>query len=129
MFVKKWLTASTVLFAAIVLMTTVSFTDVSAQSAAGPLTMKKMRALEVELNDDYFNPDIITIPQGQPTTLVLRNKGREEHTFTVKKLGIDVEIQPGQTKTITVPSEEPGTYELICRYHSGQGMVGKVIVE
>lgn len=127
--VKKWITLSTVLIVSIVIMAVISFNNVSAQSAAGSQTMKKMRALEVELNDDYFNPNIITLPHGQSSTLVLRNKGQQEHTFTVNKLSIDVEVQPGKTKTITVQPKNQGTYELICRYHSGEGMVGKVIVE
>jgi plastocyanin len=54
---------------------------------------------------------------------------RKEHTFTVEKLAIDVEVEPGKEKTITVAPKQPGTYDLICRYHSQQGMVGKVIVK
>ena len=83
----------------------------------------------VELNDDYFNPDEITIPVVETTKLILKNKGEKEHTFTVKKLGIDVEVQPGKEKTITLKPKEPGTYELLCRYHANEGMVGKVIVK
>jgi plastocyanin len=47
----------------------------------------------------------------------------------VEKLGIDAEVQPGKEKNITVKPKQPGTYELICRYHFQEGMVGKVIVK
>ena len=86
-------------------------------------------AIEVELNDDYFNPKDITISNGKTTTLILRNKGSKKHTFTVEKLGIDTEVRSGTEKTITVKPIETGTYNLICRYHFQEGMVGKVIVK
>lgn len=85
--------------------------------------------IEVELNDDYFNPNVITIPLKGSTTLLLKNKGKNEHTFTVKKLGIDVVVESGKEKNITVKPKNTGTYELICRYHLLKGMEGKVIVK
>ncbi|MGE6537043.1 cupredoxin domain-containing protein [Bacillus luti] len=87
------------------------------------------QVIEVELNDDYFHPNVITIPIEESTTLLLKNKGKNEHTFTVKKLGIDVVVEPGKEKNITVKPKNTGTYELICRYHLLKGMEGKVIVK
>ena len=57
-------------------------------------------AIEVELNDDYFNPKDITIPNGKTTTLILKNKGSKKHTFTVEKLGIDTEVRSEQKKPL-----------------------------
>ncbi|KXY36580.1 cupredoxin domain-containing protein [Bacillus sp. FSL K6-0067] len=85
--------------------------------------------IEVELNDDYFKPNVITIPIEESTTLLLKNKGKSEHTFTVKKLGIDVVVASGKEESITVKPTSTGTYELICRYHLLKGMDGKVIVK
>ncbi|KAB2443525.1 cupredoxin domain-containing protein [Bacillus luti] len=87
------------------------------------------KVIEVELNDDYFQPNVITIPIDESTTLLLKNKGKNEHTFTVKKLGVDVVVEPGKEKNITVKPKNTGTYELICRYHLLKGMEGKVIVK
>lgn len=87
------------------------------------------KVIEVELNDDYFKPNVITIPIDESTTLLLENKGKNEHTFTVKKLGVDVVVEPGKEKNITVKPKITGTYELICRYHLLKGMEGKVIVK
>lgn len=102
---------------------------VFAESVDATQPLETVNAIEIELNDDYFNPRDITIPNGKTTTLILRNKGKKKHTFTVKDLGIDVEVQRGKEKTITVKPEKSGTYELICRYHFQEGMVGKVIVQ
>jgi plastocyanin len=114
---------------AMVMVTTIGSLGVFAESGVVNQPMETEKAIEVELNDDYFNPKDITIPNGTTTTLILKNKGVKEHTFTVEKLGVDAEVQPGKEKIITVNPKQPGTYELICRYHFQEGMVGKVIVK
>ncbi|MBT2728895.1 cupredoxin domain-containing protein [Bacillus sp. ISL-75] len=104
--------------------TTLGSLGVFAESGVVTQPMETVKSIEVVLNDDYFNPKGITIPNGTTTTLILKNKGKKEHTFTVEKLGIDAEVQPGKEKNITVKPKQPGTYELICRYHFQEGMVG-----
>ncbi|MEI2471433.1 cupredoxin domain-containing protein [Peribacillus frigoritolerans] len=127
MSVKKWVTGLVVILATVVVVTSLGSFGVSAESRV--VAQPAVKSIEVELNDDFFNPEAITIPNGTATTLILKNKGKKEHTFTVEKLGIDAEVQAGKEKTITVQPKQPGTYELICRYHFQEGMVGKVIVE
>jgi len=129
MFVKKWLTGLVVLLAMIVVWTTQGPLGVFAESSVKTQPTETVKVIEVKLNDDYFTPEVITFLNGKTTQLKLKNEGKKEHTFTVKKLGIDAEVKPGQEKTITVTPKNPGTYELICRYHFNEGMVGKVIVK
>ncbi|MBY0148749.1 cupredoxin domain-containing protein [Neobacillus niacini] len=124
MSMKKWSKGLVILLALILVMTTTGSLGVF---AAQP--METVNTLKVELNDDFFNPKVISIPNEKTTTLILKNVGQREHTFTVKELGIDAEVQPGQEKTITVTPKKPGTYELICQYHFREGMVGQVIVK
>jgi plastocyanin len=124
MSVKNWLMGLVVLFTMVISVMTSGSLGVLAESDA-----VRQKAMEVQLNDDFFNPETITIPSGKTTTLILKNEGQKEHTFTVEKLGIDAEVQPGKEKNITVKPQNPGTYELICRYHFNSGMVGKVIVK
>ncbi|MEH7178320.1 cupredoxin domain-containing protein [Neobacillus vireti] len=129
MFVKKWLTGLVVLLAMIVVVTTTGSLGVFAETRVATQPMETVKAIEVVMNDNSFKPNVITIPNGRTTTLVLKNTDTKEHTFTVKELRIDTEVQPGKEKTITVISKNLGTYELICRYHVNEGMVGKVIVK
>ncbi|MED4114258.1 cupredoxin domain-containing protein [Priestia megaterium] len=124
MSVRNWLMGLVVLFTMVISVMTSGLLGVLAESDA-----VRQKTMEVQLNDDFFNPETITIPSGKTTTLILKNEGQKEHTFTVEKLGIDAEVQPGKEKTITVKPQNPGTYELICRYHFNSGMVGKVIVK
>jgi plastocyanin len=129
LFMKKWLTGMVVLLTMIVVVTNPGSLSVFAESVDVTQPIESVNAIEVELHDDYFNPKDITIPNGKTTTLILKNKGSKKHTFTVEKLGIDTEVQSGKEKTITVKPTKTGTYDLICRYHLQEGMVGKVIVK
>ncbi|MDR4890184.1 cupredoxin domain-containing protein [Fredinandcohnia sp. QZ13] len=117
----KWLTSLSVILALFVVGSMGVFAETQ--------PLEPMAKFEVEINDDYFNPKAITLPQGKPFVLVLKNNGVKEHTFTVEKLGIDYELKPKQIKIVTVGPKTPGTYELICRYHSKEGMTGQVIVK
>jgi plastocyanin len=129
MSMKKWLTGLVMLLAMVIVVTPLGSIGVFADSSVVTQPMETVNAIEVELSDDSFNPKVITIPNGTTTTLILKNKGVKDHTFTVEKLGIDVEVKPGQEKTISVKPNQPGTYELVCRYHFREGMVGNVIVK
>ena len=129
MFVRKWLTRFVVLLALILGVTSAGTLSVFAESGVAPQNFESVKAIEVKLYDDAFNPKVITIPTGRTTTVILKNEGKKKHTFTVEKLNIDEEVQPGKEKTITVNPKTSGTYELICRYHFQEGMVGKVIVK
>ena len=129
MSVRKWLTRFVVLLAMILVVTSAGTLSVFAESGVAPQNFESVKAIEVKLYDDAFNPKVITIPTGRTTTVILKNEGKKKHTFTVEKLSIDVEVQPGQEKSITVNPKNTGTYDLICRYHFQEGMVGKVIVK
>lgn len=129
MSMKKWLTGIVVLLAMIAVMVTPGSLGVFAEAVVPTQPMETAKAIVIELNDDYFNPKEITIPNGRVTTLTLKNNGKKKHTFTVEKLSIDTEVQPGEEKTITVEPKDSGTFQLICRYHFQEGMVGTVIVE
>ncbi|HDR7981508.1 TPA: cupredoxin domain-containing protein [Bacillus cereus] len=117
MSVKKWLTGLVALLVMIVVVTTSGSLSVFAESGVVTRPIDSVKVIEVELNDDYFNPNGITIPIGRTTKLILKNQGNKEHTFIVKKLSIDTKVQPRKEKNITVKPNKPGTYELICRYH------------
>lgn len=124
--IKNWL-SRLIVFATILLFAIPVNIKAFAESQ---ISQSEQRAqILVELNDDYFNPKTITIPNGAKTTLLLKNKGSKPHTFTVKMLNIDVEVQPGKETAINVEPKQANTYDLTCKYHFNVGMVGKVIVK
>ncbi|WP_263701532.1 cupredoxin domain-containing protein [Bacillus thuringiensis] len=129
MSMSKWLFRFIGFLVMLVGVTTLNSLTVFASVNAVTQHVESAKVIEIELNDDYFKPNVITIPIEESTTLLLKNKGKSEHTFTVKKLGIDVVVEPGKEKNINVKPKSTGTYELICRYHLLKGMDGKVIVK
>ena len=79
----------------------------------------------VALEDFRFDPADFTVAAG--TDLELDNEGEAPHTFTVQGQQIDVEVAAGEngSATIGLPA---GDYEVICRFHQGQGMVATMTV-
>ncbi|MEC3469354.1 cupredoxin domain-containing protein [Bacillus tropicus] len=129
MSINKWLFRFIGFLVVFVGVITINSLNVFASVNVVTQHVESAKVIEVELNDDYFKPNVITIPIEESTTLLLKNKGKSEHTFTVKKLGIDVVVASGKEESITVKPKSTGTYELICRYHLLKGMDGKVIVK
>ena len=113
-------------------------------SAAAPVTSSSTSstsstssaAADVELavtlkdeNGDYaYDPEEITEDAGKTVKFALTSQG-EFHTFTVDDLDIDLEVEAGDTQSLTFTFDEPGSYDLICIPHESLGMVGKIIVQ
>lgn len=79
-------------------------------------------------NDELrYDPGIVEARVG---TLVLthRNGGRIPHNlvFDDESLGRIDTVNGGQEKSITLTFSEPGTYDFVCTFHTGQE--GKVVV-
>jgi plastocyanin len=75
-----------------------------------------------------FDPNEFRFKAGDTVLFVLTAE-TEFHTFTVDDLGIDVEVDPGETDTFTFTFDEPGEFRLICIPHEALGMVGTITVE
>ena len=73
-------------------------------------------------------PAVYTFKVGDCVTFTLSAE-TEFHTFTVDDLGIDVEIDPGETETLTYIFDRPGEFKLICIPHELQGMTGSITVQ
>ncbi|HEU0115585.1 MAG TPA: cupredoxin domain-containing protein, partial [Thermomicrobiales bacterium] len=91
----------------------------AAQAAptGGPVT--------IELHDIYFQPKDVTIPAGQDVKVTLKNLGAAPHNFSIDALKISDDVQPGETKDITI-NAPAGTYQFYCNVpgHKEAGMVG-----
>jgi plastocyanin len=82
--------------------------------------------LSLEADDFYFEPKEIRAQAGQPLTLRIENEGRVPHTFSVEPLGVDVELAPGEERTVTFTPT--GEAEFVCRFHQAQGMRGRIVL-
>jgi len=100
-----------------------------ARAPAGGWSLRRWRprrGISLEADDFYFEPKEIRAQAGQPLTIRIENEGRTPHTFTIESLGVDVELQPGQERTVTITPT--GTVMFVCRLHLAQGMTGQITV-
>ncbi len=84
--------------------------------------------LEVELDDVYFSPTYIKASAGQQFAIELHNEGTGRHTLTSPDLGIDLELEAGGRRTVTVTAPASGHAVFYCRFHQLQGMQGALLV-
>jgi len=78
-----------------------------------------------------FSPSTITAKRGERVEIQL--VGIEgTHGFSVPELGINVTISAGETKSFTLPTDQAGTFHLLCSIQCGaghSGMTGQIVIE
>lgn len=57
------------------------------------------------------------------------NDTDDAHAFTVEKLGIDIEVPSGRTRTVVIEAP-PGRYAMHCSVgsHQADGMKGQLVI-
>ncbi len=85
-----------------------------------------MSSLEVELDDFYFSPTVVTGTPGQSLKLELKNEGTALHNFTLADQSIDEDVTAGEDVNVTVTIPQSGFVEFFCKYHRAIGMVGEL---
>lgn len=77
------------------------------------------------LEDFSFQPTAVSGDPEQKVMLTLRNVGAVEHNLTVEDQGVDRDVGPGQTATVTVTMPDSDhVVRFFCKYHRDQGMTG-----
>ena len=85
--------------------------------------------LEVDINDNYFAPNVITGTAGQVVTLTLKSAGKALHNFSLTEQSISQDVQPGATTSVKVMLPSSGSIAFFCKYHRDEaGMVGSLEV-
>ena len=83
-----------------------------------------------------FVPNRVDATVGEPLRVTLTNKGRERHDLNFPALhmpdleGVQAILEPGETRTITLTFDQPGTHTFQCSLpgHAVAGMTGAVFV-
>lgn len=103
--------------------------------------------LNITMTDFKYDPMDATINPGQEVTLNISNTGAVLHEYVIMNLGQtagekfgdedegniywEVEVDPGQSKTVTFTApSDPGVYEIVCgtEGHLEAGMKGLLTV-
>jgi nitrite reductase (NO-forming) len=88
------------------------------------------------LEDLRFTPNQLNAEVGVPLRVRLTNRGLERHDLNFPALhmpgleGVESILEPGETRTITLEFDQPGTHTFICSLpgHAAAGMTGAVFV-
>ena len=73
---------------------------------------------------DVHPPEDVTIAGHRP--IVIDNQTSNLHNATIVQTDFSKDVRPG--RELRLPELEPGTYDLICRYHEDRGMAGRFTV-
>jgi plastocyanin len=83
---------------------------------------------ELELDDYYFGPTVLTGKPGQSLKLELHNEGSVEHNFTMEG-AVDDDLEAGKTAEVTVTFPQTGSTLFFCKYHAeSKNMRGELTV-
>jgi plastocyanin len=105
-------------------------------TATSRTTARAADADELVVMDNFgFDPEDLEVAAG--STILVKNDDPFLHTFTVDELDIDVEVGPGSSKLVQLPSgADEGDYVLYCEPHtsdpddpSDDDMAGTLVVE
>jgi plastocyanin len=94
----------------------------------GSMDVSGTDTADLEMDDFYFEPNVLEGEAGQTLTVELENEGDATHTFTVDELGVDEEVQPRDKGEADVTFPDSGALLFYCRFHQGGGMRGGLSV-
>jgi len=123
--------ASVLSIGALVLMAACSSNSPSSSGSSSPsiacTDMRSQSTVTLDMQNIAFHPKCVTVSGTQTVNLV--NKDGVIHNWTVTGTNIDVNVQPGQTQTVTLDIAAGSTHGFFCRFHQSQGMVGQILVK
>lgn len=60
--------------------------------------------------------------------MTITNSGSALHNLSVESLGIDEDVQAGETLNVEVALPDSGSVPFICKYHVANGMQGAFVI-
>jgi uncharacterized cupredoxin-like copper-binding protein len=114
----------------------VGFVFVAAITGWSGLNNSVSGTTAIVLEDFRFTPNRIDAKVGVPTIVTLTNRGTETHDLNFESLhmpglgGVESQLAPGDTRTITLTFDQAGTHTFICTLpgHAAAGMTGAAFV-
>lgn len=94
----------------------------------GTTDARGKQALDLEADSFYFAPAFLRGSPGQKLTLHVENESDATHNFSVAALGIDTDVPAHGVVDVEVTFAEGGASLFFCKYHTGQGMNGELLV-
>lgn len=92
----------------------------SAEASGGAITL--------DASEFAFTPTCVEAGAGGSLTVTVTNGGSALHNLTVESLGIDQDVQAGESMTVEVTLPDAGALPFVCKYHVADGMQGAFVV-
>lgn len=116
--------------------TALVITLVVASIALGACQASAPGSATIVFEEMRFVPNRIDAVAGEPVRVTLTNKGLQRHDLDFPSLhmpglqGVEAILEPGETRTITLTFDQPGTHTFQCSLpgHAVAGMTGAVFV-
>lgn len=99
-----------------------TFNDHGTKDASG------QARIELEADNYYFSPTFVRGKPGQKLTLTIKNESGTTHNFSATAAGVATDIPAHGSVEIAVTLPPSGVLAFFCKYHSGQGMNGELLV-
>ncbi len=103
----------------------------SADNTTAGTDQGEPRVIAMTVTDWEFSQKEIRLKKGEKVTV--RLTGVEgDHSFMANDLGLNVAVEPGETKDFTIPTDTTGTFGFRCGIPCGPGhrdMTGQIIIE
>jgi plastocyanin len=109
--------------------TTAVTADIGGTNAVVRGTSVAAEGLEVEIDDNYFKPNVLLGTAGQKVTLELASEGSSLHNFSLTDQGISQDVPAGTNASVKVTFPASGELVFFCKYHKDESaMVGALRV-
>jgi plastocyanin len=97
---------------------------------AATLLRQQPRPYVITAIDYHFHDAHPTLPIHPGRDLVVKNAGRNLHNVTIPALDIAADVAPGDELNVEdiAGRLEPGSYEILCRFHEDRGMTGLIVI-
>lgn len=101
---------------------TATFNDHGTKDASG------QTRIGLEADNYYFSPTFVRGKPGQKLTLAIKNESSTTHNFSATAAGVATDIPAHGSIEVMVTLPPSGVLAFFCKYHSGQGMNGELLV-
>ncbi|HUL85510.1 MAG TPA: cupredoxin domain-containing protein [Actinomycetota bacterium] len=95
----------------------------------GTATVTGKTSLAMTAENFSFSPSELVGSPGQTLKITVKNTATVPHNFSIDAQNINVTINPGQSKVITVTFPQSGSVQFYCLFHKvSNNMVGELKV-
>jgi len=83
----------------------------------------------ITIQDNYFEPNLLTATPGAALTFMLKNDGGALHNFSITEQLFDKDVPAGTSLSVPVTVPASGRVVFFCKYHrDDSGMIGALDV-